>query len=214
MLDIGWSEMAILAMVALFVIGPKDLPKVLRTVGRYAAKVRGIAREFQDSIEEAVRDSELDEVRKQIQKASTFDVKKAVVKTIDPRGEIAEALKIDADNKKVAAETVTKSKTTAAEPAAAEPKPETAAAEPAAAEPEPAAAETAAAEPESETAATETAEPEPEETVVKPEPTAAQRPFGGLAAGAFAAAESVKVARAAAAAAEETAKAKPENTGA
>ena len=39
MLDLGWSEMAIIATVALFVIGPKDLPKALRTAGRYGGKV-------------------------------------------------------------------------------------------------------------------------------------------------------------------------------
>ena len=44
MLDVGWSEMAIVAVVALFVIGPKELPRALRTVGRYAGKIKAVAR--------------------------------------------------------------------------------------------------------------------------------------------------------------------------
>ena len=60
MLDLGWSEMAIIATVALFVIGPKDLPKALRTAGRYGGKVKALAREFQSSIDEAVKEAEKD----------------------------------------------------------------------------------------------------------------------------------------------------------
>ena len=43
MLDVGWSEMAIVAVVALFVIGPKELPRVLRMIGRYTGKIKSIA---------------------------------------------------------------------------------------------------------------------------------------------------------------------------
>jgi sec-independent protein translocase protein TatB len=92
MLDIGWSEMAIIAVVALFVIGPKDLPKVLGTIGRYAGKVKAMAREFQDTIDEAVREADLDEVKKQIEKVGRLDVKKSISDTIDPEGKIGKAL--------------------------------------------------------------------------------------------------------------------------
>jgi sec-independent protein translocase protein TatB len=92
MLDIGWSEMAIVAAVALFVIGPKDLPKVLRTIGRYTGKVKAMAREFQDTIDEVVREAELDEVKKQIEKVGRLDVKKSIEDTVDPKGEISKAL--------------------------------------------------------------------------------------------------------------------------
>jgi sec-independent protein translocase protein TatB len=88
MFDIGWSEMAIIVVVALLVIGPRDLPKVLRTMGRYVGKIRSMAREFQDSIDEAVREAELDEVKKQIEQAGRMDVKKAITDTVDPGGEI------------------------------------------------------------------------------------------------------------------------------
>lgn len=94
MLNIGWSEMAIVAVIALFVIGPKDLPKVLRTIGRYAGKVKAMAREFQDTIDEAVREAELDEVKKEIEKVGRLDVKKSIEKAVDPEGELGKALDI------------------------------------------------------------------------------------------------------------------------
>ena len=78
MLDLGWSEMAIIAVVALFVIGPKDLPKALRTLGHYGGKVRGLAREFRSSVDEVVREAELDEVKNQIQSVTNMDLDTAL----------------------------------------------------------------------------------------------------------------------------------------
>jgi len=77
-LDLGWSEMAIIAALALFVIGPKDLPKALRTLGHYGGKVRGLAREFRSSIDDAMREAELDEVNKQIQSVTNMDLDTAL----------------------------------------------------------------------------------------------------------------------------------------
>ena len=94
MFDIGWSEMAIIAAVALFVIGPRDLPKALRTIGRYAGKVRAMAREFQSSIDEAVRDSELEEVKNQIEAVGKLNVKSQIAKAIDPDGELTKSLDV------------------------------------------------------------------------------------------------------------------------
>jgi sec-independent protein translocase protein TatB len=92
MLDIGWSEMAIILLVALIVIGPKDLPRVARTVGRWAAKGRALAREFQNSLEEMARETELDKVKTEIEKAGRASPKKMLENTIDPTGEIGRAL--------------------------------------------------------------------------------------------------------------------------
>ena len=78
MLDLGWSEMAIIAALALFVIGPKDLPKALRTLGHYGGKVRGLAREFRASIDDAMREAELDEVKNQIQSVTNMDLDTAL----------------------------------------------------------------------------------------------------------------------------------------
>jgi len=66
MFDIGWSELLVIAVVAIVVVGPKDLPRLMRTFGHYMGKVRGMAADFQRQFEEAVRDSELDEVRKAV----------------------------------------------------------------------------------------------------------------------------------------------------
>jgi len=92
MFDFAWSEIALIAVVALIVIGPKDLPRVLKTVGIWVRKARGIAREFQGSIEQMVREAELDDVKKNLDKAAGFSFDDEVKKTIDPRGEIEQAL--------------------------------------------------------------------------------------------------------------------------
>ena len=102
MFDIGWSEMAVIVVVALFVVGPRDLPKVIRTFGRYAGKIRGMAREFQDSIDEAVREAELDEVKKQIEQAARFDMDETISGTVDPGGEIGKAMDMTATAKPAA----------------------------------------------------------------------------------------------------------------
>src|SRR5579864_8702741 len=84
MFDLDWSKMAILAAVALVVIGPKDLPRVLRTLGQWTGRARAMAREFQNSIEELARESELDALKKDVEKLATTDV----ASTIDPGGEL------------------------------------------------------------------------------------------------------------------------------
>ncbi|MEZ5828858.1 MAG: Sec-independent protein translocase protein TatB [Hyphomicrobiales bacterium] len=67
MLDIGWSELLVVAVVAIVVVGPKDLPKMMRTVGFYVGKVRRAASDFQRQFEDAMRESEAEDVRKNIE---------------------------------------------------------------------------------------------------------------------------------------------------
>lgn len=86
MIDIGWSEMLIVAVVAVIVIGPKDLPKALRTAGQWVGKARGMAREFRSSIDDMVRESELQEIREQANSIANFDVDKAIDAASDPSG--------------------------------------------------------------------------------------------------------------------------------
>src|SRR3954447_14167282 len=92
--DLGWSEMLVIGAVALVFIGPKELPKTLRTVGMWARKARNMTRELQGSVEEMIREAELDEVRRDLKKAMDFDVKGEVSKTVDPTGELAESIKL------------------------------------------------------------------------------------------------------------------------
>ncbi|WP_245454334.1 Sec-independent protein translocase protein TatB [Aquabacter cavernae] len=66
MFDIGWSELMLIGVVALVVIGPKELPGVLRTVGKTITKLRRMAGEFQGQFQDALREAELSEIRKEI----------------------------------------------------------------------------------------------------------------------------------------------------
>lgn len=62
MFDIGWSELLVIGSLALIVVGPKDLPGMLRNLGRYMGKARSMAREFQRSMEDAAREADLGEL--------------------------------------------------------------------------------------------------------------------------------------------------------
>src|SRR5215210_3292925 len=66
MFDIGWSELVVIAVVALIAIGPKELPGVLRTVGHYMRKIRGMASEFQGQFQEAMREAEMADLKKHV----------------------------------------------------------------------------------------------------------------------------------------------------
>jgi sec-independent protein translocase protein TatB len=88
MFDIAWSELGVIAVVALIVIGPKDLPKVLRSIGQWTAKARAMAREFQSGIDDMVRETELDELRKAAKQVSDFSIENEVKKTFDPDGSL------------------------------------------------------------------------------------------------------------------------------
>ena len=64
MFDIGYSELLLIAVVALIVIGPKDLPRVMRLVGHWVGRARGMARHFRSGIDTMMRESELEEMEK------------------------------------------------------------------------------------------------------------------------------------------------------
>lgn len=64
---IGYTEMFLIAVVAIVVIGPKDLPRVLRSIGGMVSKMRGMAREFQGQLDGALKEAGLDDVKKEIQ---------------------------------------------------------------------------------------------------------------------------------------------------
>lgn len=65
--EIGASELLIIAAVALIVVGPKDLPLLMRRIGQFMAKVRGMASEFRASFDDMARQSELDDLRKEVE---------------------------------------------------------------------------------------------------------------------------------------------------
>src|SRR5436190_22018060 len=71
MFDITSSKLLILGIVALLVIGPKDLPALLRTVGKYMGIIKRHAAEFRAQFEEAIRESELQDLKKEVEKIGT-----------------------------------------------------------------------------------------------------------------------------------------------
>ena len=93
MLDIGWSEMAVVALVALIVIGPKELPQAMRAASKWVRKARSLAREFQSGVDDMIREADLEDARKAVQTTRNFDVGKAVEETIDPTGDVRDEAK-------------------------------------------------------------------------------------------------------------------------
>lgn len=91
MFDIGWSEMLIIGVVALVVIGPKELPGALKTFAYWMKQARKLAREFQSGVDDMIRQAELDEAKQAIEDARrklSNDIENAV----DPTGEVKQAL--------------------------------------------------------------------------------------------------------------------------
>ncbi|MDF2367295.1 Sec-independent protein translocase protein TatB [Sneathiella sp.] len=86
MFDIGWTEMVFVLVIAVLVIGPKDLPKAISTIGKYVRKARSMARDFQSGIDDLARETELDDIKKDIQKGTDFNIKKQIEDAVDPTG--------------------------------------------------------------------------------------------------------------------------------
>ncbi len=122
MFEIGWTELVVIAIVAIVVIGPKDLPRAMRFVGQWTGRMKKMAREFQGQFNEALREAELDSVRKDVEAIGKMDPLAGVRK---------EMAKVDAAVKDVAKPASAKPATASATPAAASAA--TATAEPAAA---------------------------------------------------------------------------------
>src|SRR6266571_4997862 len=91
--DIGWPELLLIGVVALVVIGPKDLPRALRVAGFWVRKARTLSREFQSSVDQMIREAELEEIRQDLKKATEFDLEKEIKETVDPTGDLAESIK-------------------------------------------------------------------------------------------------------------------------
>ena len=95
--DIGWPELMLIGVVALVVIGPKDLPRALRVAGTWVRKARLLSREFQGSVEQMIRDAELEEMRRDLQKATEINLEHELKKTVDPDGSLTESIRAPAE---------------------------------------------------------------------------------------------------------------------
>ena len=92
MFDIGWSEIAIIVVVALVVLGPKELPNALRMATQWIRYARKMASEFQSGIDQIVREAELDDARKAVQSVATMDLAHEIKQAVDPTGDIMQSM--------------------------------------------------------------------------------------------------------------------------
>ena len=104
MLDIGWQELLVIGALALIVVGPKDLPSLLRSCGQWVAKIRGMAREFQRSMDQAARDADMTNVKE------LRDLKNDLG-SLDLKGQAYKAISSDDAAAKLATKTTTESET-------------------------------------------------------------------------------------------------------
>jgi sec-independent protein translocase protein TatB len=88
MFDFAWSEIALIAAVALIAIGPKDMPAAIRGVTDMIKKARRMAGEFQTHVDEMLREANLDEVRGHINDIRNFDVRGQLERAVDPDGSL------------------------------------------------------------------------------------------------------------------------------
>ncbi len=95
MFDFAWSELAVIVVVALVVIGPKDLPRVIHGLGKWMRKARAAASEFQRHVDDMVREADLEDVRDEVRKLKIMgkmDAVRHMSALIDPDGKMANAL--------------------------------------------------------------------------------------------------------------------------
>ncbi|WP_181706913.1 Sec-independent protein translocase protein TatB [Chthonobacter rhizosphaerae] len=171
MFEIGWSEIFLIAIVAIVVVGPKDLPRLLRTVGRFIGQARRLAGDFQSQFNAALREAEREvdllETKKAVQSINPFDEVKTA---LDPIRSIGDSLKadlaaVDSSSDQAEPEAAEPAKTGHAAPipgTPADPAPAVAPAPAASAQPAPAAAQPAAAP----------AQPTPAPAAAQPAPAA------------------------------------------
>src|SRR6201997_5923856 len=96
MFDIGWSELVVIAVVALIAIGPKELPGVLRMVGQWMGKARKMASEFQGQFQEAMREAEMADLKKsfdEVREAATGITSGNIMTSLQK--DVSEALQIE-----------------------------------------------------------------------------------------------------------------------
>jgi sec-independent protein translocase protein TatB len=95
MLDLGWGEILVIAIVLILVVGPKDLPRVLRTFGRTMTKLRSMAGEFRSQFDEALKEAELDDVRKTVNDARSLNPARELRDALNPLKQAGDDLRSD-----------------------------------------------------------------------------------------------------------------------
>ena len=95
MFDLSWSHIAILVVVALLVLGPKELPNAIRTGAQLLRTGRKLAGEFRSGMDELLREAELEETRRSISQAMSEGVEKTLAENVDSTGELKAAITTD-----------------------------------------------------------------------------------------------------------------------
>ncbi|KQZ13792.1 preprotein translocase subunit TatA [Mesorhizobium sp. Root554] len=98
MLEVGWTEMLVIAIVMIVVVGPKDLPGMLRTFGRFAAKARGMAGDFQRQFNDALKEAELDDVKKSVDALRDLNPAAQIRKQLNPFEQAAADVRAGVDS--------------------------------------------------------------------------------------------------------------------
>jgi sec-independent protein translocase protein TatB len=124
MFDLAWTEILVIAIVLIVVVGPKDLPKMLRSFGRMTSKMSSMAGDFRKQFDEAMREAELDDVKKTIDSARKLNPAGEIRKALNPMENAAQDVKTGLDlmmKKDTPSEPASTQPTTPAEPLKAGP---------------------------------------------------------------------------------------------
>jgi sec-independent protein translocase protein TatB len=105
MFDIGWSEMLVIAVVLIVVVGPKDLPRMLRAFGKTTAKLRSMAGDFQRQFNEALKEAELEDVKKSVDELRGLNPANEIRKQLNPFEQAAADVRAGLDTLKPASST-------------------------------------------------------------------------------------------------------------
>lgn len=116
MFDIGWSEMLVIGVVALVVLGPKELPGALKTFAYWTKQARKLAREFQSGVDDMVRQAELDEAKKLVEDTKR-SLNREIGNSIDPTGDLKKSVTDAQKAFRTPLSATPSTTTTAAEPA-------------------------------------------------------------------------------------------------
>ena len=119
MFDIGWTELLVIAVVLIVVVGPKDLPPMLRAFGKMTQRARKVAGEFRAQFDEALREAELDDVRQTISDAQKLNPVNSLREAMNPLRQMGNEIKADLQK----STTVTENKTEVPADAVAAPTP-------------------------------------------------------------------------------------------
>ena len=95
MLDVGWTELVVIAIVLIIVVGPKDLPPMLRTFGKMMTKMRGMAGDFRQQFDEALKEADLDDVRKTLSDAQKLNPAHSLREAMNPLRQMGNDIKAD-----------------------------------------------------------------------------------------------------------------------